>query len=296
MTTGLRTLVPLLLLTGGATAVSGQSLPTTQPPFLTLIREEVKPGRVTDHAKIEAGWPAAFEKAKSPYFYIGLVSMTGANEAWFVSPYKSQEEFDDSMKREDADPVLSAELSRLSRADADVVNSVRTIHARALADLSHGAFPDSSKERFWEITIFRVRPGHYKEFVAAAKAFGAAADRAAPNLSYRVYEVMAGMPGPTYLVFSSTKSFGDFDKDMAAGDAIMKAMTDDERAVMQKFEEGLVNSETQRFRLSPEMSYVPKDVRASDPAFWMPKKTTMKSTAATPAPKPAAAAKPPTQQ
>jgi hypothetical protein len=103
-------------------------------------------------------------------------------------------------------------------------------------------------------------------------------------VSYRVYEVIAGMPGPTYLVFSSTKTFGEFDKDLAAGDAIFKGMTTEERAGMQKFGEGLVNAETHRFRLSPEMSYVPRDVRTGDPEFWTPKKPAVKPTAAPAAP------------
>jgi hypothetical protein len=77
-------------------------------------------------------------------------------------------------------------------------------------------------------------------------------------------------------------SFGDFDKMLANGDASMKAATDDERKTLQTFmAEGVISTETFRFRLDPAMSYVPKEVRASDPAFWAPKKPM-----ATPAPKP----------
>ena len=46
----------LALLTGLAQA---QGVPTTQPAFLNIIREEVKVGHGEDHAKTEAGWPAA---------------------------------------------------------------------------------------------------------------------------------------------------------------------------------------------------------------------------------------------
>ena len=91
-----------------------------------------------------------------------------------------------------------------------------------------------------------------------------------------------GMPEPTYLIFSSVVSFGDFDKMLANGDASMKAATDDERKTLQTFmAEGVISTETFRFRLDPAMSYVPKEVRASDPPFWAPKKPM-----ATPAPKP----------
>jgi len=259
-----------LLLAFASTALA-QSLPTSQPNILQIFREEVKVGHAADHAKIEAGWPAAFEKAQSPYTYIALVAMTGLPEVWFVSPFESHEAMADSFKRED-EPTLAAELARLQKADAEHITSGRSILATARKDLSRGAFPETAKQRFYEITILRVRPGHERGFEAAAKAYGAAAGRGAPETSFRVYEVMAGMPSPTYLVFSSVTSYGTFDKSMAEGAATMKAATEEEMNALQKFSaEGLINSENIRLRLDPAMSYVPKDVRAQDPAFWMPK-------------------------
>ena len=270
----LRRMLPVALILA-STAAGAQTLPTSQPNLLTIVREDVKVGRAADHAKIEAGWPAAYEKAKSPDFYLALISMTGPPEAWYVTPYESHAAIGDSLKRDDADPVLSAELARLSRADADVVNNVRVMQARALKDLSYGAYPDIAKARFFEITWFRVRPGHEPQFSAAAKAYAAGAKRANASVSYRMYEVMAGVPGPTYLLFASATSFGEFDQVLADGEKVMKSFTTEEGATLQKFMlEGVVNMESQRFRVDPAQSYVPKEVRAQDPAFWMPKRAT----------------------
>jgi len=270
----LRTTVLLLLAIGGtAVAAFAQGLPTSQPGLLYLVREEVKVGHVADHPKVEAGWPAAFEKAKSPYYYVALASLSGTPEVWFVAPFENHAAFGDSLKRESEDAALSAELDRLSRADAEHVTSVRQIQAVARKELSHGEFPDVAKQRFYEISIFRVKPGHESGFVDAAKAYGAAAGRGAPDVNYRVYQVIAGMPEPTYLIFSSVVSFGDFDKMMTSSEATMKAATDDERKTLQTFlADGVYSTETFRFRLDPAMSYVPKEVRDSDPAFWAPKK------------------------
>jgi hypothetical protein len=243
--------------------------------MLTIVREEVKVGRTAEHSKIEAGWPAAYEKSKSPYYYLALVSMTGPSEAWYITPFESHAAVGDSLKREDADtdPVLAAELARLSRADADMLNSLRVMQARARKDLSYGAFPDLAKTRFNEITIFRVRPGHEAQFEAAAKAYGASTKRSGATAGYRVYEVIAGIPGPTYLILSSVAAYSEFDQAMADGDKAMKGASAEEGAALQKFMlEGVVNVETQRFRIDPAQSYVPKETRAQDPAFWMPKK------------------------
>lgn len=255
-------------LAAGAGAAVAQPLPTTQPNFLQIYREEVKVGHGADHAKVEAGWPAAYEKAKNPYTYIALTSLTGPGEAWFVVPFQSQEAMGDALERDD-EPSLAASLDTLRKQDAEHVSGFRSILAMARKDLSRGAFPDTAKQRFYEVTIFRVRPGHSRGFEAAAKAYGAAAERGAPESSYRVYEVMAGMPSPTYLVFSSVTSYGGFDKAMAADQAAMKGATSEEMNALQKFSvEGLVNTETIRFRLDPRMSYVPAEVRAQDPQFW----------------------------
>jgi hypothetical protein len=247
-------------------------MPTSQPSLLTITREDVKTGHNAMHAAFEVGWPAAYAKAKSPNYYLAMVAMTGPNESWYVSPYASHAAYGESMKRESDDKVLSAELARLQKGDADHINSSRQLHAVARADLSYGAFPDMALQRFWEITTFRVRPGYEEAFANAAKAYAAAAKRAAPNMSWRTYEVIAGLPGPTYFVFSSMQSFADFDKSMQQGMELGKAFTPDEMATLQKFSTtGMINAETQRFRLDPGQSYVDAATKAKDMAFWTSK-------------------------
>jgi hypothetical protein len=263
----------LALLCGGAgTAVAQASgLPTSQPSLITIVREEVKVGRAGEHGRIEAGWPAAYERAKSPDYYLAMVSMTGPSEAWYISPYANHAAIGESMKRESADAVLTAELARLSRADGEVLNNARTIMAVARPDLSMGAYPDLARQRFWEITTFRVRPGHEQEFDAAAKAYGSAAARSAPSTTFRVYEVVAGMLTPTYIVFSSVETYAQFDQMMANGMQTMQNATADERSTLQKFStDAQLTAETNRFRLDPRQSYVSRQTRATDPAFWGP--------------------------
>ena len=90
--------------------------------------------------------------------------------------------------------------------------------------------PPIGKMRYYEITTFRIRPGHNDAWVAATKAYKAATARSAPNASWRTYDVVAGAPGGTYLVFSSVGAFAEFDRMMAEGEAAMKGMTAEEAA------------------------------------------------------------------
>jgi hypothetical protein len=273
----------LAFVAGSAASVAAQSMPTTQPKFLHIVREEVKIGRTAEHSKWESGWPAAFEKAKSPYTYLALVSLTGPNEAWYLIPFASQAAYGESLAFETGNSALSAELDRLSKGDAEFVSEVSAMQAIARPELSYGAFPDLAKMRFWDIGTFRVKPGHDEEFAAALKAYAAAAKRTAPNTSWRTYQVVAGAPGGTYLFISSFASFGELDKVFEEDEATFKGLTFDERSALQKLmAEGTVSSSSNRFRLDPAQSYVPADVRQKDPAFWMPKPPPAKAPAKKP--------------
>jgi hypothetical protein len=258
---------------GSAGSVLAQGLPTSQPRFVHIVHEQVKIGRAAEHARFEAGWPAAYEKAKFPYHYLALVAVTGAPAAWYVTPLDSQAAFDDLQKRETDDPVLGPELDRLSRGDAEFLSDYRVTQAMARPDLSHGDYPDLTKARFWEITRFRVRPGHEAGFATLAKAYAGAAARGSVKTRWRTYEVLAGAPSPSYLVFASLESYAEFDQAIEDGGLLMKNFLPEDVIALQKFSsEGLESAETNRYRLDPGQSYVPAAVREQDPAFWGPKK------------------------
>ena len=251
--------------------VQTPGLPTSQPSLLTIIREEVKPGRAAEHARNEAGWPAAFGRANDPNTYLAMASITGEPEVWYVIPSTSNATYGESLTRYDDNAAVTAELDRLSRADAEFINGTRTIQAVARPDLSMGAYPDLTKQRFWEISVVRVRPGHEADFAAGAHAYGSAAKRSAPGTQYRVYEVTAGMSTPAYIIFSSVAKYADFDQMVADGVKTMQAASDSEQTALRKFAtDAQLSWETNRYRLDPRQSYVPREVRATDPKFWGP--------------------------
>lgn len=255
-----------------ASIASAQALPTAQPGMITIVREQVKVGHNADHEKVEASYAAASEKAKVPEFYLALNSMTGPNEAVFISPFASHTALGEAMKRDGGNAPLQAEFSRLSKLDADHINGFTVMQAVARPDLSHGAFPDFAMVRFQEITTYRVRIGHEAEFEAAAKAYISAANRAASHDAFRLYQVVAGMVSPSYLLLRSHEKFAEFDQSGPTRDAVFAAMNSEERAAWAAGPNAINNYDTQRYSVSPTMTYTNKDARAKDPAFWNPKK------------------------
>jgi hypothetical protein len=265
-------LTVLALVVGGAATAVAQGVPSTQPKFLHIFREQLKPGRVGDHARWERGWPAALGKAESQFNYIALASVTGPPEVWYVMPFASQAAYDEMMAEGEDNLALSAETDRLARGARDFLKGADQIQAAAMPDLSHGTFPEIGKMRYWAITRFHVKPGYFTDWIAATKAYTAAAARSAPDASWRTYEVVAGAPAHTFLIFSSHASFAGFDKQMAESQATWEGMTEEEGATLQKFfREGVAKIVTNRFRLDPGQSYVNAETRASDPDFWEPK-------------------------
>lgn len=257
----------LLALSGAAHA---QGLPTTQPGLLTIYIEDIKPGHQADHARTESGWPAAFEKAGSPTHYLAMESITGDPHVWFVVPFASYAEEGADLKRNESNAELSAELTRLGRVDAEHVTRTQTIQAMARPDLSHGVFPDLTKARYWDITTFRVKPGHVQQFEAAAKLYGSLAEKNAPGeVSYRVYQVTSGMEGTTFLVFGSVDDYAQLDAMMATDAKIFGSMSKAEQAVFDTYgREAELSTVSYRYALSPTMSYVDAATKAADPVFW----------------------------
>jgi hypothetical protein len=264
-----RSLVPMLALAVLTSDLLAQGVPDTQPGMLTIFVEQLKVGMDSDHESNEAGWPAAFARANYPYTYLALSSMTGPAEVWFISPYDNYAAEGESMKMVEDDPALAAELSRLWRADGEYLANAYQIQAMARPDLSYGEFPDLGLARFWDITTFRVRLGHEQAWEEAARVYMQNVQQHAPGMSYRIYQVTAGLPGANYMIFSSVNSYADFDQAMAEGMAMMQNVSQEDMATLQNFmQTGVQNVITNRYQLSPTMSYVDEATKARDPAFW----------------------------
>jgi hypothetical protein len=251
------------------------------PAYLQIFREQVKFGRNAAHVLTEAGWPRTFGKAKIKNNYIALTSTYGPNEAWFVEGHASVAEIETANQSISAAPGLEAELDRLSQADAANVTSSDGILARFVPEASNPGEVNLGQIRVWEVSIFRVRPGKEASFFEGANLFKSIVQQAKVSAPWASFEVQAGMPGPTYLVFSPHKTLAEIDQNTGTGAAIGKAMNEE---MMKKFgaiSEGFVSVQNLVFMVSPEMSYPMAEWVAADPAFWN-KKPMM------PAPKPAA--------
>lgn len=259
-------LTPVLLACVAAHAAA-QPLPVSQPKFLSIVVEEIPAGHAPAWERLAGERRAALERAGLAPTTLALRAVTGGDAAWFVSPAASMAEMGERRARPAGSPEAQG-LLRIEAALATGLSARRTIEARARPELSHGAYPETAAQRFWEVSVLRVQPGHEEDVVAAFMSYGAAVDRAKLGLAWRVYEVLAGLPGSTYLVFTSVTTYGGFDAMIAADEAIVPSFTAENGMVFKRFQLAVTSSEVNRYRLDPALSTVPAEVRAADPGFW----------------------------
>jgi hypothetical protein len=262
------------------------------PPIMQVFREEVKAGRAGSHVQTEAGWPRAFGKAKIANNYIAMTTMYGPTEAWFFEAHGSVAEIDAANKAIEAAPGLNQELDRLSQADAANINTSRGLLLRFVPEASNNPNINAAEMRVWEVTIFRVRPGKEGSFFAGAKLYQSLVQQAKVDAPWATYQVMAGMPGPTFIVFGPHKTLTELDPSSGVGAAIEKAMNEEVMKQFGAISEGFLSVENMVMTPSPEMSYPTAEWLAQDPKYWGKKAAMAVKPAAANTPAPAAAPKP----
>jgi hypothetical protein len=245
--------------------------PHSPPKVMQIFREMVKPGHAAAHATLEAGWPAAFSKANAPGNYIALTSVTGPNEAWFITGYDSFDAYEKDSQGIEANAALQAETDRLSAADGDHLSNASAVLAVYREDLSYRPTVNIPEMRMFEVLTARVKPGRVAEFVAARKLIQAAHEKQNMDEHWATYQVVSGMNAGTFLLFLPHKSMAALDAaqemhgaayEAAMGEETYKKISDLQNA-------SLENSTMTLLRFSPKMSYPPKAWAVAD-AFWAP--------------------------
>ncbi|WP_243318440.1 hypothetical protein [Geothrix paludis] len=260
--------VPALLAPSFAT-LRAQSGPQPPPPLMMFYREAVKPGHGAAHAATEASWGHILTKGKSTDHYLGMSSLTGPSEAWFIMGYGSYADWEAKQDEADKNPALKKEVDAIAQKDGEHLSETRSFLGTLRKDLSFGPPVEIGKMRYMRVRTFRIKQGMGKVFEDGVKTALAAYEKSHFPASFAFYEVEAGTWSPTYVVLRPMKSLADMDVMDAANKAFMDALGDEGQKAMQKAFVDTVNGvENQLFAFSPKLSYPGPGVIASDPAFW----------------------------
>lgn len=256
-------------------AAGAQAGAAGEPPALLVIyREEVRPGKGAAHAANEAAWSAAFRKMQSPEHWLGMTSVAGPSEAWFLSGHASYAAFEATQKAAEAIQGLEAEGDKFSAAEGDLLSRTSVIMARYRPALSYQANVSLPTMRYMTVDVVRVNPGHEADFAASWRSVVDAHKKAEMKEHWAVFEVEAGMPDTTYLFFYPRKDLAEVDAagPQHAAAAYRDAVGEMGRATMRDVtQKAIAMSQTLVFRMRPNMSTLSDEWTKVDPEFWTPK-------------------------
>ncbi len=246
---------------------------TGPPKVLVIGREVVKPGQGSAHEKWEAGYPAAFAKAKWPTHYLAMTALTGENRVLFLAGYDSIADWEKDFKAQEKNEAFTASMDALNSKDGGFLSEARTAVALYQPDLSYHPPASIAKMRYFLIVSVHVKPGHNEHFEDVRKMVRAAHEKANATDGYAVYHITAGSDGSVYLLIVPMKSLAELDDfPNVHGKAYQDAVGDEGRRKIQELaREGQESSTTAIFAFSPKMSYVTKETIDADPDYWAPK-------------------------
>jgi len=268
-------LLGAILLSAGLSMAVAQEAPegTTPPPKILVIdREFLKPGKGgAAHEKTESAFVQAFARAKWPTHYFAANSLTGKNRTLFFIPYPSFEAWEKDGLAQQKNAALSAATDRATLADGELLSETDAGVFMYNEDQSLRGPVDIAHMRYFEIDLYRVRPGHRKEWGDIVKLVKVAYDKI-PDAHWAVYEAAYGQEDVTYLVFIPMKSAAEIDKNIEHDKEFVEAMGEDGMKKLSELESSAVEfTQSNLFQFSPAMSYPPDAWVKADPDFWKPK-------------------------
>lgn len=256
----------------GATAALLVAQEAPAPPkVLLIVREDIKEGKSAAHEKSESAFMRAAAAAKFPVNILGLQTITGTAQAWFLEPYDSFESIGKSREA-----MAKPELETIDSEDAEYRSGSRSWIAIYRPDLSfHGQqlMENLPRMRYFNVIMMRTRPGHDQDFTEIAKMAVAAAEKSMDDQPVATYQIVSGAPSGTYVLFEPSASLKALDSSPQRSRALFEAMGDaGTKRFMKMAGETIAQQEALLFAIDPRMSYVSSRISSADPAFWTPKR------------------------
>lgn len=264
----------LLLAGAGIAGAQGNKAGTNGPPkVLTITREFTKPGRGgMMHDKTESAFVQAMSRAKWPTHYLAMNSVSGKSRVLFLTGYDSFADWEKDVKGANMNAELSAALDRATVADGDLLSDMDQAAWIYREDQSLRPDADIAHMRYFDISMYRVKPGHEQDWDEAVKMVKAAYSKGMPDVQWAMYQAAYGAPEGTYLVITPRKAAAEIDRDFANGPKFAEAMGKDGMKKLEELSAAAIESaESNLFVFNPRMSYVSEDYIKADPEFWKPK-------------------------
>jgi hypothetical protein len=244
---------------------------TTPPPkVVELITENLKVGQEgAPHYKTESAFPRAFAAAQWPQHYFAMDALSGRARTVFFVAYDSFEAMQKDIEATEKNTTLSEALESAKTADAALLDSYETSTYVFRDDLSLRAPVKIESMRYFDITIFNVRPGHRHDWDTLSKMYASAYEKT-PDAHWATFEKVYGtQSGSRYIVITPMKSLAEVDQEMTDDKQLRSTTGEDERKKREELSAATIeSSESHVYKINPKLSYPPDAWVKADPAFW----------------------------
>ena len=274
-----------LLFTGLVTGVgvaAAQEMPPAPPKVLVIQREVLKPGRAGNtHLKTESAFVQAMTAAKWPTHYFAAESQSGVSRALFFVGYPSFAAWEKDNADMAKNATLTAAFDHAALVDGEQLTEFSAGVYVFNEESSLGANVDIAHMRYFEISQFRVRAGHEKDWDDLVKMYKSTYGKAVPNAKWAVFDSMYGAEnGGLHLVFIPMRSLAEVDQSLADGKKFEAALGESGLKKLSELSAACIeSSQTNLFQFNPKMSYPPEEWIKADPGFWKPTMAAAKKTA-----------------
>ena len=252
--------------TAAAQMPSGVNPP---PKYIYLSNIAIKPNMSGSFIADESSEVQAQRAAKAPINYFGMLSITGSPHALFFAGFNS---FADMQKQHDqamSDTKLQGTLKSTDADEAAALSQTYGSIYKYRDDLSLNSAIDISQMRFFDITLFHVRYGHYEDWEHLVKLYAKAYSSIA-NAHWAMFEKLYGEDSDrTFILVTPIKALAEEDQAMIDGDSLPKTVGADQMQLMRELGSQTVeSSESDLFAIVPQISYVPDAWLTDSPDFW----------------------------
>ncbi len=245
------------------------------PKVLVIHREYLKPGKGGAlHERSESAFVKAFADTKSTSSYFALDSLSGPSRSLFLFGYDSFADWEKETAAIRSNKALGAKLDQATLNDGDLLASYDASAMMLRPDLSlnKGSIDGA---RYFEITVFVVKPGHLHDFTELAKTYIETYRKVSPQAHWDTFEVVYGSPlpnaagGDVFLIVNTMKSLADTDKSIQDSDKFASELG---ASGMQKVSElsaaSIEATTTNLFAINPRESNPPSEWVKREPGFW----------------------------
>jgi hypothetical protein len=239
------------------------------PKVLQITREFEKPGKGPEHDKTEGAFVAALRKGNVTMHYFSACSVTGKPRCLYFAGFDSYASWEMANKAMMADKNLAAEMTSATTADSELLESTEEAAFSYSKGLSYKDDADIAHARYIEVDSYRVKPGHFSDFMELVNMIKDANDKAGTSMHWSAYHLDFGGDPEIVNFFTADKSMADLDKEIMDGDKFWEKLGEDGRKRYEELYARAVADEVEQLlAINPAQSYPPDSWVKADPEFW----------------------------